>query len=82
MTHFGTARNPNGGAAPGREVTKPALDTDLMERIVASENTRRAWKQVKANRGAPGSDGMTLAMAETWLRVNWPATRESLLAGT
>lgn len=82
MTHFGTARNPNGGAAPGREATKPALDTDLMERIVASENTRRAWKQVKANRGAPGSDGMTLAMAETWLRVNWPATRESLLAGT
>jgi len=80
--HSETARNPNGGAALGREVTKPSLDTDLMERIVATENTRRAWKQVWANRGAPGIDGMTLEAGHAWLRVNWPDVRTSLLAGT
>ena len=82
VTHFKRAMNPSGGAALGREVKGPALGTDLMERMVATENTRRAWKQVKANRGGPGSDGMTLEAAEDWLRVHWVATREALLAGT
>ena len=40
---------------------KPALDSvslDLMERIVDDGNLERAWKKVKANRGAPGPDGI------------------------
>ena len=80
--HSKRARNPTGGATPGREVTKPALDLELMERVVERENMRRAWKRVKANRGAPGIDGMNLEVAETWMRMHWPTVRESLLAGT
>jgi RNA-directed DNA polymerase len=53
-----------------------------MERVVERENMRRAWKRVKANRGAAGIDGMTLEAAETWMRMHWPTVRESLLAGT
>ena len=82
MTHSKRARNPTGGATPGREVTKPALDLELMERVVERENMRRAWKRVKANRGAAGIDGMTLEAVETWMRMHWPTVRESLLAGT
>ena len=32
----------------------------LLEGVLASDNLRRAWKRVKANKGAPGIDGMTV----------------------
>ena len=48
-------------ATPSRRtVIDPALSDDLMERVLASENLRKAWHQVKANHGAPGVDGMTI----------------------
>jgi len=82
VTHSKPVRNPSGGAEPRREVTKPALDTPLLERVVEPENMRRAWKRVKANQGAPGIDRMTLEEADAWLRTNWPTLRASLLDGT
>jgi RNA-directed DNA polymerase len=32
----------------------------MMEQILSPENLRLAWKRVRANRGAPGIDGMTI----------------------
>ena len=74
--------NPSGGVGARRQVMKPSLDAKLMEQVVERENVRRAWRQVKANRGAPGIDGQTIAEAEIWLRTNWTTLRESLLSGT
>jgi hypothetical protein len=37
---------------------QPALHGHLMERIVSAPHIRRACQRVKANHGAPGSDGM------------------------
>jgi RNA-directed DNA polymerase len=82
VTHSKPVVNPSGGAGSRREVPKPALDTPLLERVVASENMRRAWKRVKANQGAPGIDRMTLEQADAWLRTNWPTLRASLLDGS
>ena len=33
----------------------------LMEQIVDQANIERAWKNVRANRGAPGPDGISIA---------------------
>ena len=82
MTHSPPTTNPPGGAGGRRASTQPALDTQLMERVVESENVRNAWKRVKANHGAPGIDGLTVEEAEAWLRGHWATVRQSLLEGT
>ena len=64
---------------------KSALDSvsfDLMEKIVDEGNMERAWKKVKANRGAPGPDGVTLDEFFETFRHQWPEVRQQLLEGT
>ena len=64
---------------------KSALDSvsnDLMEKIVEDGNMERAWKKVKANRGAPGPDGVTLDEFFESFRHQWPEVRRQLLDGT
>ena len=48
---------------------------DLLERILSRDNLNRAYKRVRANKGAPGIDGMTVKDALPWLREH----REELL---
>ena len=82
VRHSMTALNPTGGAGHRRELTQPTLHDDLMEQVVRSANLRRAWKQVRANRGAPGVDGMTVEEFPAFAQEHWPAIRQALLAGT
>jgi RNA-directed DNA polymerase len=44
-----------------------ALTEHLMEEVTTRENLNRAYRQVKANRGAAGVDGMTIAQAAQWI---------------
>jgi RNA-directed DNA polymerase len=53
-----------------------------MERVLESENLRRALRQVRGNRGAPGIDGMTVDGLVAHLKTHWPAIRSSLVEGT
>jgi RNA-directed DNA polymerase len=79
--HSPSATSPTGGAEARRVVTQPALHDDLMERIVDRANMRRAWKRVKANKGAPGSDGMTLEDFLPSLVRTGPASAKTCLMG-
>jgi RNA-directed DNA polymerase len=66
-------------------VEKPALSMtseNLMERIVDQANLETAWKNVRANRGAPGPDGVTLDQFPETFRPQWPELRRQLLEGT
>ena len=72
MTHSPSTTNPTGGAGARRGDTQPALDHQLLERVVESANVQRAWKQVRANHGAPGIDGLTVEQTEVWLHDHWP----------
>lgn len=65
-----------GGTAPGAGEERQALTAldrqraltqNLMERVVASANLNQAYRRVKANKGVPGIDGMTVQALRAWL---------------
>ena len=59
-----------------------ALTRGLMERIASSANLNQAYKRVKANRGAPGVDGMTVADLRSWIAQHKEALLTALLEGS
>ena len=40
--------------------TVHALEQNLLEQIITHDNLKRAWKRVKANKGAAGVDAITV----------------------
>ena len=75
-------KNPNGGVNM-RHVTEPPDPNDhLLERILSRENMLRAWKRVKANKGAPGVDGISISEFPDFIRDRWEDIRKSLLKGS
>ncbi|OGU04263.1 MAG: group II intron reverse transcriptase/maturase [Gemmatimonadetes bacterium RBG_16_66_8] len=68
-----------GRAAQGQE--RSGSHAWLMEQVVARENAIGAFHRVRRNKGSPGIDGMTVKALGPYLREQWPALREALLAG-
>jgi RNA-directed DNA polymerase len=67
------------------DIEKSALNDDanaLMEAIVDDLNIETAWARVKANRGAPGPDGVTVEDFPEWFRPQWNEIRRQLLDGS
>ncbi len=60
----------------------PAITESLMEEVCERENCKQALKRVKANKGSPGVDSMTVHDLPGFLQQHWPAIREQLLSGT
>jgi RNA-directed DNA polymerase len=53
----------------------------LMEEVVERRNMLAALQQVRANKGSPGIDGMTVEELPDFLKTSWPAIKEQLLQG-
>src|SRR5438128_606330 len=68
------------GAMNGTE--NPASTNRLMEEVCERENLKAALQRVKANKGSPGVDGLTVIGIKDYLKQHWPAIREQLLNGT
>ena len=54
----------------------------LLHAALTRENLQRAFKRVRANKGAAGVDGLDIDQTVRHLRTAWPAIREQLLQGT
>ena len=68
------------GAMNGTE--HPASTNRLMEAVCERENLKAALRQVRANKGSPGVDGMSVVGLKDYLKQHWPPIREQLLSGT
>lgn len=55
---------------------------DLLAQVLARENMQRAWKRVKANKGAAGVDGLDIVQTGQHLKQTWPTIRKQLAEGT
>jgi RNA-directed DNA polymerase len=53
----------------------------MLEQILSKANLQRAWKRVKANKGAPGVDGVTIDDFPEQIRKEWPKIKQSILKG-
>jgi RNA-directed DNA polymerase len=69
-------------SAGKRGTESPAIVEQLMEEVCERENCKRALKRVKANKGSPGVDGMTVHDLPGYLIQHWPTIRKQLLSGT
>ena len=49
---------------------RDSAQPDLLEKILGKDNLNRAFKRVKANKGAPGVDGLTIDETFQWLKEN------------
>ena len=56
--------------------------TALLQAALTTENLRRAFKRVRANKGAAGVDGLDINQTSRHLASQWPGIREQLLSGT
>jgi RNA-directed DNA polymerase len=68
--------------AAKRKAESPAIGEQLMEEVCERENCKQALARVKANKGSPGVDGMTVHDLPGYLKQHWPEIREQLLSGT
>lgn len=59
-----------------------ALTSELMERVCERGNLNRAYKRVKANKGAPGIDGMTVGELGEWIGEHKEELIATLLEGS
>ena len=65
---------------PGNEETA-GRSQKLLEAILYRDNLNRAYKRVKANKGAPGVDGMTVEEAFPWLKEHGKEMTEAIRRG-
>jgi len=69
--------NPNGGVVNRRVKEDRPLNPATVECVVQRDNILSAWKQVRANKGAPGIDGITIEEFSAYAHENWSGIKQS-----
>lgn len=68
-------------AIPGPQPCEPRYSVSLLD-VLDSANMAEAWKRVRRNKGAAGTDNRTIEQTADYLRQHWPSIRLQLLEGS
>ena len=60
---------------------RDSAESDILGKILNKDNLNRAYKRVKANKGAPGVDGMIIEEAFLWLKEHSHELTERIRKG-
>jgi hypothetical protein len=59
-----------------------SLNLISVAQVLEKENLQKAWKQVKANKGAPGIDNISIEEFPEYAFRHWEGIKTALLEGT
>jgi group II intron reverse transcriptase/maturase len=76
------AREAVSDEAWGSRYETKSTGSALLAAALTRENLQQALRRVRANKGAPGVDGLDIDQTARHLTTAWPAIREQLLRGT
>jgi RNA-directed DNA polymerase len=82
VAHGEAGRDPASDEANDPRDDTESTGTALLMAVLTRENLRRAFKRVRANKGAAGVDGLDIDQTARQLVTTWPTLREQLLRGT
>ena len=60
---------------------RDSAELDILGKILNKDNLNRAYKRVKANKGAPGIDGMTIEEALPYLKEHQQEITDRIYRG-
>jgi len=78
------AARANGEVRQGTTARDDQIDpenAELIEKVLRRENMQNAYQRVVRNKGAPGTDGMTVTELGDFCRAHWPRIRKEILEG-
>ncbi|EWH08047.1 group II intron maturase, partial [Catenovulum agarivorans DS-2] len=70
------------GSDMQRNASQSTFNFDLFEQVLSNDNLQHAWKQVKANKGAAGVDGMKIDQFIDWAKQHWKQCKIQLSNGS
>ncbi|MFA0495735.1 hypothetical protein AB4622_24985 [Vibrio splendidus] len=83
MSNLSIPTTPTGDYYQQRNDRQPSFNSALFTQLLQPENLQRAWRQVKANKGAAGIDGMTIDSFPPWLQQGgWQQCKSQLESGS
>jgi len=72
---------PTGDLGDRRVMGSSTIDFASVTYIASNASIAGAWKKVRANKGAPGADGISINQFPKWARPQWKEIRSRLLNG-
>ncbi len=78
---FDNSQTPTGELGVRRVMESSSVDLASVEYIVSNTSIAEAWKKVKANKGAPGVDNISIEKFPKWGRPKWKIYKKQLLMG-
>jgi len=81
MFNWITHLTPSGDYSGLRENIKLDLNESLFDDVLSPANLKKAWQQVRANKGAAGVDGVTIEQFIDWSQQHWKQVKADLESG-